>query len=1450
MEFRRGFGGARTAPPLVLTILPLYPGVEGCGPLFPRDHRLHLPHRGDDRATDAFVPMPLRGFIHPITPLAPGAVPLRPFASPALVLVAALLTAGWVASGSVVWLAFSAVALGAGLALLLRADAGPQAWSGAGTGARTGPALVGVVLAVTAGFAAEGHLARVSADWDRRLAQWEADTQERLAHALDQILLANEQAADRLVTALQGREGALGPELPPGLRPQSVDALAVFGPAGQLRAWEGSHQGPVPREVRLGLSPYVYEEGALFGYLYVSRTLPDGVGTVVAASLLRADLPASLEDVRADFVSRFQQETGARIQLSRADRVEGESVWDLRWEEQVLFSVTLVPPTEAEVRMVLEGRWDRVVALLLFLAWLLLARDWRRVAGGPVLLSWGLLLLLLVLPLGFLIPVPRLFSPADFLPPGPLTLTLGDLLLLAAAAVFAAGLLVQGADGSSQGPDSRRKGFPPSLLRAGAATLGMVAFLGWVELGLSRDLLAGPERLWLILVGGVGLMATVLAGVCLGGSGADRAEAGGRLKEDPLAMRAGSVAVALGLGIAAAYWVRATAGFPLWMAGLWGVPVAMMALGGFGDGRWRSGAIRWTALAALTFSLVLPWAWGGRVEARIAAAEERMERLGTEADPFLEFLLLRTGEQAEHLSATGRNPVEILYSAWTESGLAGEGVPVWLTWWSSEGVPQEELRIGVPAARPPVPVELLQRARVRSEVVVERTDLAEAHYMAAAPLARGALLTAVVPPRRGLAAGSPLGPLFSPARAQPDPLVMIPLLPGETPDAQEGVRWVPTSEGWQGETFVVHPDQVYHGHYVLALPGPFLLLARGTLVLLAALALVLLLWSGGRRLALGPGTGARNALVALVSFRGRVTVALFIFFLAPTVLFGTLAYRTLAGASVRTAETLAARAVEDAAAWYFDLAEAMDLLASRVGSDLLLYEGGQLVGGSLRELTELGLYEGWLPPDIHRDMVRGEELMTTASATLGGYEYVVAYRRMPGGRVLAAPAPLQAGATALRQREVADLLAFAVVLGAGLSVLLALLVGQTLARPIQTLQVASERVGAGNMGVHLPTDRLDEFGAVFGAFNRMVDRLARTRKALVRSSRRTRAIVEEVATGIIALDAQGRITLANPRAEALLGNRLTLNQPLPNPGGSDPETALARWVEGYMRDDLREAGTELQFGDRRIRVRARRISRQGPPGGAVVSLEDVTDELRTERVLAWGEMAQQVAHEVKNPLTPIKLGVQHIRRAWEDGREDYGEILSRNVEAILPEIDRLAAIASSFSRFSAPTPAGEKPLERVDVAQVVDEVLALYAAAEGPVRFSTQLSGDLPPVRCRAAELKEVLVNLLENARAALPEGGRVRIEGEPGVEGVELRVQDDGTGVPPELLTRVFEPHFSTRTSGSGLGLAIVRRLVESWGGTVRLESREGEGTLVRLALPGWDSGEDAGGDALRRGS
>ena len=225
-------------------------------------------------------------------------------------------------------------------------------------------------------------------------------------------------------------------------------------------------------------------------------------------------------------------------------------------------------------------------------------------------------------------------------------------------------------------------------------------------------------------------------------------------------------------------------------------------------------------------------------------------------------------------------------------------------------------------------------------------------------------------------------------------------------------------------------------------------------------------------------------------------------------------------------------------------------------------------------------------------------------------------------------------------------------------------------------------------------------------------------------------------------------------------------------------------------------------------------------------------EIRTARILAWGEMARQVAHEIKNPLTPIKLSVQHIRRAHRDRREDFEGILESNVEQILQEIDRLTEIARAFSRYGAPEES-TGPTEPVDVASLAGDVLTLYRAPDREVTYRLEVADGDTVAAARAAEVREVIINLLENARAAVAEGGEVRVRVEAPGSDVRLEVRDDGEGIAAEQLPRIFEPHFSTRSSGTGLGLAIVRRLVESWGGEVGAESEPGEGTVVWVTIP-----------------
>jgi signal transduction histidine kinase len=224
-------------------------------------------------------------------------------------------------------------------------------------------------------------------------------------------------------------------------------------------------------------------------------------------------------------------------------------------------------------------------------------------------------------------------------------------------------------------------------------------------------------------------------------------------------------------------------------------------------------------------------------------------------------------------------------------------------------------------------------------------------------------------------------------------------------------------------------------------------------------------------------------------------------------------------------------------------------------------------------------------------------------------------------------------------------------------------------------------------------------------------------------------------------------------------------------------------------------------------------------------------ELRTARVLAWGEMARQVAHEIKNPLTPIKLAIQHVRRTYNDQHPDFPQILETNVSQILVEIDRLSEISRAFSRYGAPAQAAG-PLQSVSLAGIVREALTLYRTNGDSLQYDEQIAYDLPPILARPDELKEVLFNLIENARAAIDGSGVILVRAALLEGQVVVEVRDTGSGISSDLLPRIFDPHFSTRSTGTGLGLAIVRRLVESWGGTVEAESEEGQGTRVRLRL------------------
>ena len=1256
---------------------------------------------------------------------------------------------------------------------------------------------------------------RLTEDWQSYWNGRRDDVGGELERVLNDLVARGDSSVARVLraAATAGERANLQDSLQAVVDESGMAAAAVYGPDDRLAAWAGGHRGRVPDGALAGSSQYSYFGTPLFSYLYFTAEIPGGLGTAMVASLMRSDLPEAFATGLGDFVSRFREETGERIRIARTDRVAGPGVFDFGWEDEALLSFTVQEPDPLTRRSERRGRGIHIVIALAALVWLLESFGGSR-RGLPYSIA-ALLAATAVLPLEGLLP-PDLVDPAFFRLAGPFPLPLGRVLLVCLAAVPLAVLAA---------PRLKEVG---SWLAPPVVALGFPLVLHWMGQSASLELLGTTDVRWIVFQGSVTLLLTLIAGAALA------CRVSGTTGSAPSLLFLG-VAVAAMLSVGVAVGVRVGPHVSLPLAALWMLPTVLIVRGL--DGSRHLSHVRWFCAFWLAGTAALPFAWSMRTEARLEVAETQMARLGVTPEPYPDSLLERFALHADTLERSGAGDVELMYRAWVASGLAAQGSPILLTLWSADNSPLQELRLGVKGERSPVVDALLPELRSSDLPEYRRPGETDVHHLLAVPLGSGRFLTGAIPPRRTIEAPPGLGPLFASVEegGGQEFLTLVSTAGQAVPTEGSPVVWTRNDEGWRGEGLARYPDGPYSVFYTLSIPNMQVMLARATLVLalnLGAFAVLWLLSVGilGMRL---PGPLDWRGLY--YSFRARVTWTLFGFFILSSVLFGALAYRTLAGASERTATALAERVVSQIGEAYLEEGGSMELLARRVGADLLEYRDGELVGGSVDELIELGLYEGWVDPRIYDDLETRQRLRASKVENLGGWQYVLAHRRLPDGDIVASPVPLRAGAAALRRRDVADLLGFAVVLGPVLSLGLALFVGQALTRPIQTLQVASERVGSGNLAVHLPEDRVDEFGSVFAAFNRMVLRLDNARRELLRTTRRTEAIVEEVATGVIAVDTGGRITVANPRAEMLLETSLQAGGAVP---GTGPHAAeLADWLaDSFGGEGTVESDAVFQWGERRIRARARRIAHEGHLGGVVVNLEDVTDELRSERILAWGEMANQVAHEVKNPLTPMKLSVQHLRRAWSDRKSDFGRILERNVGSILTEIDRLASIARSFSRLASPGAAEQGPLVSVDLATVLREVLDLYrGGGESGIRVESDLSDSLPLVLCRPDELKEVLLNLLENARASMPGGGSVRI-GAQVLEGrdamVLVTVEDEGTGITAELLPRIFEPRFSTRSTGSGLGLPIAKRLVDSWGGVMEVESVVGTGTRVSVRL------------------
>jgi signal transduction histidine kinase len=868
---------------------------------------------------------------------------------------------------------------------------------------------------------------------------------------------------------------------------------------------------------------------------------------------------------------------------------------------------------------------------------------------------------------------------------------------------------------------------------------------------------------------------------------------------------------------------RAPGTWPGWYPVLWGLSIGALAFT-------RRGVALVTGAAVIAGAGAVTLTWGATVRARMALAQYDLIRLSAVDDNAFRLLdRLASSIAAEPRSVTTS---EALLRRYAASELAQAGYPARLARWDSTapGVPTIDLRLAPVSDSIGAQVGIAAMARASGVVEIRKVeDGPTTMLIAAIPAFDGSVTSIAVPPRTRLLPTDPFASLTGIAsRPATEPPYRLSLGAATAPDSSTRALQ------WRRRGDVMHGDGVAAGaresrlvHVEVDLRGLDALLPRGALLVLLDVAVVLVLWGAS---AMADGAFGRWLRVRRVrvrrSYRVRLSATLLAFFLAPAALFAGNAWYRLQDDDRAARELLVREALRTAATDVTrrDLAAT----ANSVGSPIFLYHAARLDASSDTLLQALAPLGRLLPVSLDDADFGADDVFTTRRIPVGETQALVGFRRVANGldnAVVVTPARGDEFALDARREDLGMLLLFTAALGALAAVWSSGIAARALSRPVGELREAALTIAAGRETQGLGRAPASEFAPVYRAFGRMAEDLSTSRAALEAAQRRTAAVLQHVASGVVAMRADGEILIANPRAEQLLG--VAMRQE--HASIADLPSALTFLTEqcvAFLAGDADDEAFDQLVSGRQLRGRLTRL-----PSGAVLTVDDVTELASAQRVLAWGEMARQVAHEIKNPLTPIRLGVQHLRRAFRDGRGDFSAILDANVTRILAEIDHLDEIARAFSRYGM-MPDQRAPATPVDVLAVVRDVLALEQLGVSDVEWILDAPPDGAGIRAlgQADELKEVLLNLLENARLA--QARLVHVSVRVVADGVAVDVRDNGQGIAADVLPQVFEPHFSTRTSGSGLGLAISRRLLEGWGGRIALESTVGVGTVVHVML------------------
>jgi two-component system nitrogen regulation sensor histidine kinase NtrY len=399
--------------------------------------------------------------------------------------------------------------------------------------------------------------------------------------------------------------------------------------------------------------------------------------------------------------------------------------------------------------------------------------------------------------------------------------------------------------------------------------------------------------------------------------------------------------------------------------------------------------------------------------------------------------------------------------------------------------------------------------------------------------------------------------------------------------------------------------------------------------------------------------------------------------------------------------------------------------------------------------------------------------------------------------------------------------------------------------PIQSLAQATELVAAGDLDVRVPqVTRGDEIGLLIGSFNHMLQELKEKEESLQSSyleSNRRRLFMENILdninSGVIMLDTTGHILMINKRACSIINItpeqvRDKTYRELMSMINSEELRNLVGGIEGREFRPVRKE-VKASIGDKKVSLLVFITSLKDSQKyiGLLVVFDDLTDIIEAQRALTWQDIARKIAHEIKNPLTPIKLSTERMIKKWDRKDSDFDDIFRRCTSAIVKEVDGLKRLVDEFSKFGKMPAIHKTP---TPLHPVIDEVVDLYKDFRG-MEIDVSVPDNPPMVDLDGEQFKRVLINMFDNAIQAMNNRGRieVKVNFDMPSNRTYIEVSDNGPGITDEDKEKLFLPYFSTKKDGTGLGLAIASRIIKEHNGHVRVKDNKPRGTVFTIVIP-----------------